>query len=530
MFEANYKLYKIFQTIADIEEIKGENKYKVEAYRSASKKVILYSGDLKSLYEAEGLAGLKRYLKVGDAIAGKIAEFLETGKVSKYEELIADFPLALTELLRVRGLGAGTVRELWKMGIEDIEGFERFLQGEGAKKLFKDPSKIYQNLKFYLSQRDLLLFSEAVPIVRSFTSEYRSAIAVGSFRRGEPLVDILEFAISEEEAFRLTLSGRFEKGYLLWAGERIPIKLHIYNEQDMGEILVYSTGPRAHVEKLLELGGIKGETEEEVYERLSLKFIHPFQRFDGSEVELALKGKLPKPVLPEDILGDLHVHTTFSDGSMEIEEAVQSAINRGYSVIGLADHSPSAGYAGGLNEERLREKFLKIQVLRDKYPYMKILFSSEVDIKPDGSLDYPEEILRNFDLVIASVHSWKEDEDLTERIISALRNPYVHIIAHPTGRVLKKRPSYRVDIEKVFRVAEEEGKALEINSNPKRVDLDAYVLTERDYKGLVSINTDAHREWDMDFIFLGCAQASRARIGKERVLNCEESDFLRKFQ
>jgi DNA polymerase (family 10) len=128
------------------------------------------------------------------------------------------------------------------------------------------------------------------------------------------------------------------------------------------------------------------------------------------------------------------------------------------------------------------------------------------------------------------VHSWKEDEDLTERIISALRNPYVHIIAHPTGRVLKKRPSYRVDIEKVFRVAEEEGKALEINSNPKRVDLDAYVLTEHDYKGLVSINTDAHREWDMDFIFLGCAQASRARIGKERVLNCEESGFLRKFQ
>jgi Histidinol phosphatase and related hydrolases of the PHP family len=527
MFEANYKLYKIFQTIADIEDIMGENKYKVEAYRSASKKVILYSGDLKSLYEAEGVVGLKRYLKVGDAIAGKIAEFLETGKVSKYEELISEFPIGLTELLRIRGIGAGKVRELWKMGIEDIEGLEKFLQSEEAKKVFKDPSKIYENLKFYISQRDLLLFSEAIPIVRSFTSEYRSTIAVGSFRRGEPLVDVLEFAISEDEALRLMLSGRFENGYLLWAGERIPVKLHIYNEQDMGEVLVYSTGPKEHVEKLLQLGNIKGETEEEVYERLSLRFIHPFQRFDGSEVDLALKGKLPKPVLPEDILGDLHVHTTFSDGSMEIEEAVQSAINRGYSVIGLADHSPSAGYAGGLNEERLKEKLIKIQILREKYPYIKILFATEVDIKPDGSLDYPDDILKNFDIVIASVHSWKDDEDITDRIISALRNPYVHIIAHPRGRVLKKRPSYRIDIEKVFRVAEEEGKALEINSNPKRVDLDAYVLVEYDYKGLVSINTDAHREWDMDFIFLGCAQASRARIEKERVLNCEESGFLK---
>ncbi len=522
-------LYKIFRNIADIEEIRGENKYKVEAYRSASKKVILYSGDLKSLYEAEGLEGLKRYLKVGDAIAAKIAEFLETGKVSKYEELISEFPLTLTELLRVRGVGAGTVRELWKMGIDNIEGFERFLQSDEAKRLFKDPSKIYENLKFYLSQRNLLLFSEAIPIVRSFTSEYRSAIAVGSFRRGEPMVDILEFAISEEEAFKLALSGRFERGYLLWAGERIPIKLHIYNEQDMGEILVYSTGPREHVEKLLQLGNIKGETEEEVYERLSLRFIHPFQRFDGSEIDLALKGKLPKPILPENIVGDLHVHTTFSDGTMDIEEAVRNAINRGYSVIGLADHSPSAGYAGGLNEERLKEKFIKIQILRDKYPYVKILFASEVDIKQDGSLDYPEEILKNFDIVIASVHSWREDEDLTDRIISALRNPYVHIIAHPRGRILKKRPSYKVDIERVFRVAEEEGKALEINANPKRVDLDAYVLLEHDYRGMISINTDAHREWDMDFIFLGCAQASRARVERERILNCEESGFLKKF-
>ncbi|MEO0139889.1 MAG: PHP domain-containing protein [candidate division WOR-3 bacterium] len=527
MFEANYYLYKILQIIGDIEEIKGENRFKVEAYRSASKKIIMFPEDIKFLYESEGLRGIKERLKVGDAIAEKIREFLETGKISKFESLSQEVPISLTELLKIRGIGPAKVRELWKMGITSIDDLEVFLQKGEAKRVFKDPSKVYEYLKFYKSQRDLLLMGEAIPLVKSFTYEYRSAIAVGAFRRGEPLIDVLEFAVSEDDAFKLAVSGRFEGGYWLWGGEKIPVKIHIYTEEDLGEVLVYSTGPEGHVKALLKLGDIKGETEEEVYDRLGLKFIHPFQRYDGSEVDLAIEGKLPKPVLPEDIVGDFHVHTTFSDGSMEIEEAILNAINRGYTVIGLADHSPSSGYAGGLNEERLREKYLKIQRLREKYPYMKILFATEVDIKSDGSLDYPDEVLKMFDLVIASVHNWKEDEDVTPRIISALKNPYVHIIAHPRGRVLKKRPSYIVDIDEVMRVAENEGKALEINANPKRVDLDAYALM--DYKGYVSINTDAHRQWDMDFMFLGCAQASRARIPKEKVLNCEESGFLKKI-
>ncbi len=524
MFEINYALHRIFQTIGDIEEIRGENRFKVEAYRSAAKKIILFPEDIKSLYTSGGLRGLREKLKVGDAIAKKIEEYIETGRISKLEALLEEVPMSAVELLKIRGLGPATVRQLLEKGIESIEDLESFLSKEEAKRFFKSPQKIFENLQFYKSHKGFLLFSEAVPIVKSFTMEYRSAIAVGSFRRGEPLINTLEFAVMEDDAFKLAVSGRFENGCWLWAGEKIPVKIHIYNEGNLGEVLVYSTGPEGHIRKLLSMGDIRGESEEEVYSRLGINYIHPFQRFDGSEVDEALKGNLPDPVLPEDILGDLHVHTTFSDGSMTVEEAVRAAINRGYTVVGIADHSVSSGYAGGLNEERLREKYLEILRLREKYPYMKIIFAAEVDIRSDGSLDYPDEILKMFDVVIASVHNWKEDEDVTGRIVAAIRNPYVHIIAHPTGRILKKRPSYVVDMERVMEEAVKRGKALEINANPKRVDLDGYTLMQ--YEGLTSINTDAHREWDMDFMFLGCAQASKARIPKDRILNCEESGFI----
>ncbi len=525
MFEINYVLYRIFEVIGDIEEIKGENRFKVEAYRRAAKRIISFPEDIKSLYDAEGLRGLKEKLKVGDAIAGKIVEYLQSGRIHKYEELTSEVPITLIDLLKIRGIGPATVRDLWKKGITSLEDLERFLNKEEARKMFKDPEKIYENLKFYKSQKDLLLISEAVPLVKSFTYEYRSAIATGAFRRGEPLIDILEFAIMEDDAFKLAASGRFENGYWLWGGERIPVRIHIYDEDNLGEVLVYSTGPDEHIRALMNLGEIKGASEEEVYERLGLKYIHPFQRNDGREVELAQDGNLPKPILPENVMGDFHVHTTFSDGSMSVEEAILNAINRGYTAVALADHSPSSGYAGGLNEERLKEKYLEILRLRDKYPYIRILFATEVDIKSDGSLDYPDDILEKFDLVIASVHNWKDDEDVTDRLLAAIRNPYVHIIAHPRGRILKKRPSYNVDIDTVLEKAKKYGKVLEINANPKRVDLDAYVIM--DYDGLVCINTDAHREWDMDFMFIGCAQASRARIPGNRVINCEESDFIK---
>jgi len=496
--------------------LRGENRFVCDAYRRASKVLAHFPEDILSIYEYEGCEGLRRSLKLGKAVISKICHLLESGGYDELTSLKEDLGEAV-EFINVRGIGPKTARLLTERGIRTFEDLLRFLEGEEARTIFKSPSRVYESVRFYLSQRHLYTVPEARMIVESFLRLYPSAVAVGEYRRGEPIISVIEFAISEEDAFRLVMSGRYEGGYWMWAGERIPVRLHIYSPEDFGSVLVFATGPERHVMALQRLGDVRGETEEEVYERLGLPYIHPFQRYDGQEVVMALEGSLPPPVLPEDLTGDFHVHTTYSDGSMTPEEAVQAAIRRGYGVVALADHSPSSG--GGLNVARLERKRVEIIRLREKYPYIRILHAAEVDILSDGSLDYPDEVLETLDFVIASIHNWGDEEDTTERLLKAMENPHVHVIGHPTGRVLKKRPSYRVDLDRLFRRAEETGKALEVNANPKRMDLDAYALLEGGYGGKVFLGSDAHREWDMDYMWVGCAQVSRARLRREQVGN-----------
>lgn len=517
MSEANYRLYRIFDVLHGGCLLKGDSRFRCDAYRRAARILSEFPEDVAGIYEYEGVKGLQKVLPVGKAIVYRIVEFLEEGRVEEYEEILREYGKDAVEFVKVRGIGPATAKTLVEMGIRTFDDLLRFLTTEEAKKLFKNPEKVYENVLFYLKYRNHFLAPEARIIVKAFKRLFPSAVAVGGYRRGEPLLEVLEFAISEEDAFRLALSGRYDRGHWLWGGNRIPVRIHIYTPEDMGSVLVYATGPEEHVRTLEEMGGVEGVTEEEVYGRLGLPFIHPFQRWDGEEVRMALRGDLPDPVLPEDVPGDTHVHTTYSDGSMRPEEAVRAAVRRGYNLVALTDHSPSSG--GGLNEYRLEKKYSDILRLREKYPYVRILFGTEVDILPDGSLDYPDEILGRFDFVIASVHAWKDGEDLTERILKALENPYVHVIGHPTGRVLKKRPAYRVDLYRVFRRAEELGKALEVNANPRRVDLSGNLLLAGEYRGKVFIGTDAHREWDMDYLYLGCAQISKARISRDRVGN-----------
>ena len=518
MYEVNYRLFRIFDFLHGACLLKGGNRFKCDAYRRASRLMAHLSEDVATIYEYEGREGLKRVLRVGDAVISKVIQLVEEGKVDEYEEALREFGRDAVEFVKVRGIGKTTARRLVEMGIRTFDELLRFLESEEARKMFKSPDRIRESVLFYLKYRDAFLAPEARIVVEAFRNVYPSAVPVGGYRRGEPLIWIVEFALSEEDAFRLALSGRYERGYWTWGGDRIPVRIHIYTDEDMGSVLVFSTGPEEHVRALENLGGIEGRTEEEVYSRLGLPYIHPYQRYDGEEVSLAAEGKLPEVLLPEEVPGDIHVHTTYSDGSMRPEEVVQAAIRRGYSFVVLADHSPSSA-GGGLNEARLESKKYDILRLRDRYPYIRILHGTEVDILPDGSLDYPDEVLAEFDFVIASVHTWGDDEDLTDRILKAMENPYVHVIGHPTGRVLKKRPPYRVDLERIFRRAEETGKALEVNANPRRVDLPGDLLLRWGYGGKVFIGTDAHREWDMDYMYLGCAQLGRARIPKRRVGN-----------
>ncbi len=520
MYEINYRLFRIFDFLHGACILKGGNRFVCDAYRRASRLMAHFPEDVATIYEYEGREGLRRALKVGSAVLSKIVQMVEEGRVGEYEEALREFGRDAVEFVKVRGIGRTTARRLVEMGIRTFDDLLRSLESGRAKTIFKNPTRIRENVLFYLKYRDAFLAPEARIVVEAFKNVYPSAVPVGGYRRGEPLIAVVEFAISEDDAFRLAVSGRYERGYWSWGGDKIPVRIHIYTEEDMGSVLVYSTGPEGHVRALERLGGIRGKTEEEVYDRLGLPFIHPYQRYDGHEVSLAAEGKLPEVLLPEEVPGDIHVHTTYSDGSMRPEEAVQAAVRRGYSFVVLADHSPSSA-GGGLNEARLESKKLEILRLRDRYPYVRILYGTEVDILPDGSLDYPDEVLSEFDLVIASVHTWGDNEDLTGRILKAMENPYVHVIGHPTGRVLKKRPPYRVDLDRVFRRAEETGKALEINANPRRVDLPGEFLLEGGYEGKVFIGTDAHREWDMDYMYLGCAQVGKARVPKDRVGNLD---------
>jgi len=485
--EANYRLYRIFDVLYGGCLLKGNPRFHCDPYRRAARVLSEFPEDVAGIYEYEGVKGLRRILPFGRAIISRIVEFLEEGRMEEYEEVMREYGRDAVEFVKVRGIGPATAKALVEMGIRTFDDLLGFLTRGEAKKLFKNPEKVYENVRFYLKYRNHLLAPEARIIVKAFKRLFPSAVAVGGYRRGEPLLEILDFAISEEDAFRLALSGRYDRGHWLWGEDRIPVRIHIYTPEDMGSVLVYATGPEAHVRALEELGGIEGGTEGEVYRRLGLPFIHPFQRWDGEEVRMALRGELPKPVLPEDVPGDTHVHTTYSDGNMRPEEAVRAAIRRGYNLVALTDHSPSSG--GGLNEYRLEKKLSDILRLRERYPYIRILFGAEVDILPDGSLD------------------------------KALENPYVHVIGHPTGRVLKKRPAYRVDLYRIFRRAEELEKALEVNANPRRVDLSGNLLLAGEYRGKVFVGTDAHREWDMDYLYLGCAQISKARIPRDRVGN-----------
>jgi len=498
--------------------IKNGRKLGCRRFERVAQNLLHLEENILSVYEWEGEIGIAKVLGLlrgGKPIVRMIVEFITQGSLREYEEGRRMYGEAV-EFPRVRGIGPKTASLLVAKGIRTFEELLKFLEREEARSIFKRPEEVLKNVKFYLSQRKLILAPELRALSEAFCKLYPSAVPVGPYRRGEPFALALEFALSEEDAFSLIVSGRYEEDAWLWGGFRIPLKIHPFLPKNRGRVILEATGPQQHLQALRSIGSIgDAHDEEEIYRSLDLPYIHPFQRYDGEEVKLALKGKLPKPILPENLLGDLHVHTTYSDGSMTPEEVIQRSIRLGYSVVALTDHSPSTG--SGLNEIRLREKYFHVLRLREKYPYIEILFGAEVDILPDGSLDYPDEVLEKLDFVIATIHNWKDGEDQTDRLLKALENPYVYALGHPTGRVLKKRPPYEVDMDRILKRAEELGKLIEINANPKRVDPEAPYLFG--YKGMVSIGTDAHKPWDMLYAWLGCAQASRSRIPSKRIFN-----------
>lgn len=560
-------LPKIFEEIADLLELKGENPYKVRAYRYAKKA-------LEEIEDLERLINEKRLMEVrgvGEAIAKKIEEFYEKGFISLHEELKREIPPSLLELLKIPNLGPKRVRELYEaLGITSIGELEYAIKENRLLTLFgfgkKIQERILEGIEFYKAHRGKLLLldaeEKAESVKRAISSAFKDAKVeiCGSLRRKSEVVNDLDVLLVREEPldfgdisriFKGNIRGHLQDGGILSLESELGLRLDILfaKKREYPFALIFLTGSKDHFEKLKMVAFQRGfllfergmkkdgrdldfEGEEEVYDALGLSFIPPEMREDNGEIELSLSGKFPKVIDHSDIKGVFHIHTDFSDGIDSIDSLISFSQGLGLEYIGVSDHSKNAYYARGLDIERLKRQWELIDEINRKNEGFYVFKGIEADILPDGSLDYPDEVLEKFDFVIASIHSHfrLSKGEQTRRIVKALENPYVTILGHPTGRLLLTRQGYEVDLGEILDAASKTGVILELNSSPYRLDLGWRELREAKSKGiLISINPDAHSKGDIRDLRFGVYQARKAWLEKKDVLNAMTKDDVESY-
>ncbi len=560
----NREVAEIFDRMANILEFQGEMQFKVNAYRKAAQILKDLARDISEMDEKE----LMSIPGIGEKLARKIHEYVTTGKIRKYEELKREVPPGVIDLMEIPGLGPKTVRILYeKAGVKDIDTLKKAID-EG--RLLNLPrmgprtiEKIKKGIQLFESMKGRTPIGEALPLAETIIESIKNGVEVskimyaGSLRRFKETVgdiDILAIAPDGRKVIDFfvslpmvedVLAHGDTKGSVILKDSKIQVDLRVVPEDSFGAALQYFTGSKQHNihlrtiarEKGLKIseygifkGGQKigGKEEREIYEILGMQFIPPEMREDTGEIELALAGMLPAIIDIKDIRGDLHVHSKYSDGTATIQEIKEAAARMGYQYVAITDHSPSQRIAHGLDVDALKRKKEEIEKI-NRTPGPRILFGTEVDILRDGTLDYPEEVLKEFDFVVASIHSgFNDPEDvMTRRIISAIENPYVDIIAHPTGRLIGEREPYRVDLDKVMEYARKYDKALEINSYYKRLDLnDLNSRKAVSYGVKISIATDAHHLDHLPYMRFGVGIARRGWVPPDLVVNSWEYDKL----
>ncbi len=554
----NRELVDIFEKMADILEIKGENPFKINAYRKASR--IL--GDLtQDVGEIAAAGGLKDVSGIGQGLAEKIEEYLDTGKISKFEEVKKGIPDELIALLDIPGMGPKTLAMLHKeKKIGNISQLEKALEdgsllglpGIGEKKI----ENIKRGVQLLKQSKGRMNLGIAFPIAKRIVETLRAKTGseqiewAGSLRRMKETIGdidilatgpdegkILRAFTSLQEVKEVLASGETKASIIVEGG--VQIDLRVVKEDSYGAALQYFTGSKGHNVhlrgiarakgiKINEYGVFKGEKriggkkERDVYEALGIPWIEPELREDRGEIEAAREGRLPELIQESRIRGDLHVHSEYSDGVSSIEEVARAAQRRGYQYVAICDHSKSLKVARGLDESRLARQHEEIDRINEKLKGFQILKGAEVDILMDGELDYSDRILEKLDVVIASIHSgFKQDRGkMTQRILRALENPRVDILGHPSGRLLGTRDPYEVEIEEVMEAAKQHGKALEINANFERLDLDDIHCRKGKETGVrFSIGTDSHHLDQMWMMSLGVSVARRGWLEARDVLN-----------
>ena len=568
---SNSQIAQIFSQMADLMEIKGEDRFRINAYRTAARAIADLGEDVADVAARNELLKIPG---VGKGTAAKIIEFLREGKIGVHQELLEQYPPGLRQLLEIRGLGPRKVetlyRELNVASIADLraciaDGRLQRLKGFGEK----TAKVILEGLEFLEQAGQRTPLGIAAPIaaeLRDAVSRFPGAGRVeiaGSLRRGRDTVADLDMVCeaADGKPFIEQFTRLGPVAQILAAGEtkasvlvdrpdgagQIQCDLRVVPSESFGAALQYFTGSKEHNIRLREIavkrgwllneyGLFKGETrlaghdEAGIYAKLGFPFIPPELRENRGEIEA--DGHVPDLLEYGDIRGELHAHTTASDGRLTIEEMVEAARERGYQYLAITDHSRSSVIAGGLSAEDVLRHAAEIRALNARLKDFTLLAGAECDILPDGSLDYPDEVLAQLDWVVASIHASQHlDRDTqTRRSIAALENPYVCVLGHPSGRLLGRRDAMDLDWDLIIKTAARTGTALEINASWQRLDLnDHHVRMATEAGCWLSINTDAHSAADMDQMSYGVQTARRGWARKARVLNTFTAARLQKW-
>lgn len=526
-----------FDELANLLELQEDNEFKIKSYKNAYLTLRKLERPLSDLSDAD----IRTIKGIGPAIAAKIRELLSTGKMNVLEAARAETPPGVVEMLQVHGFGPKKVRVVWKdMGIESV-GELWYACNENRLEAYKGFGlKTQEDLKakieYYLKSRDKMhcdaAAEEADFVCALLTGRLPGAYVspVGELRRYCPVVSRIEILVG----YNSDLSGAFDaemlvltrtEGTALYAARlenRTDIYIHRCLQEEFGSKLFHLTGHSDFIQAFVkDSPGVSFKslrTEQEVFEKAGLPFIAPELRETADIVQKARQGALPKLIELSDIRGVLHVHTTWSDGLHSLEEMCRYVRDQGYDYIGITDHSQSAFYANGLKPDRVLAQMAEIDKLNAELHPFRVLKGIESDILHDGSLDYSDDLLAQFDFIIASVHSNlnMSKEKATERILRAIENPYTRILGHPTGRLLLSRAGYPLDWDAVFDACARRGVAIELNANPHRLDLDYTLIPEAVRRGIrICINPDAHSKEGIHDLAYGVRVARKAgvRIG-----------------
>jgi len=562
----NRELAALFQKMADILEFKDDNPFKINAYRKSARILSDLTDDVEKLAQ-EGT--LQQIPGIGKGTAEKIAEYLQTGRIATFEQTRKGIGDELIALLGIPGLGPKTVsllhREMKIKSLDDLKkaiADERITQlpGMGKKKI----QNIERGIELYAVGKERMPLDEAITTARETiehlkrTTDSTAIEAAGSLRRGKETIgdiDILATGKNKKaiinafvhlpQVHTVLAQGETKGSIVTKAG--VQVDLRAVDNDSFGAALHYFTGSQAHnvhLRKLAKRENLKineygvfladkkigGKKEGDIYDALHMDWIPPELREDRGEIEAALTHSLPALLNHSDIKGDLHVHSTYSDGAHTLQEIAIKAKEMGYRYIAVTDHSQSLKIARGLAPQRLKAKIEEGKRLNKEFSDLEILIGAEVDIKNDGALDYPDTLLKQLDIVIGAIHSgFKQPrQQITQRIVTAMHNPYLHIIAHPTGRLLGERDPYDVDMEQLMEAAEKTGTALEINAYTQRLDLDdSNVLKAKEKGVMIAIGTDAHHLDQLWMMELGVLTARRGWLEPQHVLNTFTAEELR---